>query len=226
MRKTYLKINNLVSLAIISSILCSPINAAVLGGQFPVDIYVPPITTGLTGSMGPTSETNTSANSNMGYGGVKWTLGGSLVPEIVAGYSYASITNNGATQGGDISMSFKITGKTELNNLIHLGKLRAKYLNGTDYLQGEVGGGWDFANKGLFAGVSAQGSFVNTGLDYDFSGKNAFGKSFSPYLEFNSLGIYSRPHKFITNPVATPLAISTSPNPLLNTGLNPNPLLN
>ena len=46
------------------------------------------------------------------------------------------------------------------------------------------------------------------------------------YLELNSLGIYSRPHKFITNPVATPPAIITNPSPLLNTGLNPNPLLN
>ena len=144
------------------------------------------------------SESNTSANSNMGYGGVKWTLGGSLVPELVAGYRFASVTNNGATQGGDLSMSIKITGKTELNDLIHLGKLRAKYLNGTDYLQGEVGAGWDFANKGLFAGISAQGPFVNTGVDYDLSGKNTPSKSFSPYLEFNSLGIYSRPQKTTT----------------------------
>jgi len=72
------------------------------------------------------TEANTSANSNMGYGGVKWALGESLVPEVVAGYRFASVTNNGATQGGDLSMSIKITGKTELNDLIHLGKLRAK----------------------------------------------------------------------------------------------------
>jgi len=156
-----------------------------------------------SGSTTTYSEANASANSNMGYGGVKWTLGESLVPEVVAGYRFASVTNNGATQGGDLSMSIKITGKTELNDLIHLGKLRAKYLNGTDYLQGEVGGGWDFANKGLFAGVSAQGPFVNTGLDYDLSGKNAFGKSFSPYLEFNSLGIYSRPQKVTTTTTTT-----------------------
>jgi hypothetical protein len=126
------------------------------------------------------------------------------VPELVAGYRFASVTNNGATQGGDLSMSFKITGKTELNNLIHLCKLRAKYLNGTDYLQGEVGGGWDFTNKGLFASVSAQGPFVNTGLDYNLSGKNAIGKSFSPYLEFNSLGIYSRPQKWIATTTLPP----------------------
>ena len=153
------------------------------------------------------TETNTSANSNMGYGGVKWTLGDSLVPEWVAGYRFASVTNNGATQGGDLSLSVKITGKTQLNNLIHLGKLRAKYFNGIDYLQGEVGGGWDFAKNGVFAGVSAQGPFVNTGVDYDFTGVNSFSKSFSPYTGFNSIGIYSKPHKYLTkaDPFARPL---------------------
>jgi hypothetical protein len=138
------------------------------------------------------NETNSSGNSNIGYGGVKWTLGDSILPEIVAGYRYASVTSSGATQGGDLSISVKITGKTELNNLIHLGKLRAKYLNGINYLQGEVGGGWDFAKNGVFAGIGAQGPYVNAGVDYDFTGVNSFGKSFSPYAGFNSIGIYAK----------------------------------
>ena len=164
------------------------------------------------------TETNTSANSNMGYGGVKWTLGDSLVPELVAGYRFASVTNNGATQGGDLSLSVKITGKTQLNNLIHLGKLRAKYLNGTDYLQGEVGGGWDFAKHGLFAGVGAQGPFVNTGVDYDFTGVNSFSKSFSPYAGFNSIGMYSKPHKYLntTTNKASPGAAAIAANQTAN----------
>ena len=166
----------------------------------PIALIAPTIAAGVPQDpVAPTyTETNTSANSNMGYGGVKWTLGDSLVPELVAGYRFASVTNNGATQGGDLSMSVKITGKTQLNNLIHLGKLRAKYFNGIDYLQGEVGGGWDFAKNGVFAGVSAQGPFVNTGVDYDFTGVNSFSKSFSPYAGFNSIGIYSKPHKYLT----------------------------
>ena len=168
----------------------------------PIALIAPTIAAGVQQEpVAPTyTETNTSANSNMGYGGVKWTLGDSLVPELVAGYRFASVTNNGATQGGDLSMSVKITGKTQLNNLIHLGKLRAKYFNGIDYLQGEVGGGWDFAKNGVFAGVSAQGPFVNTGVDYDFTGVNSFSKSFSPYAGFNSIGIYSRPHNIPTDP--------------------------
>jgi hypothetical protein len=141
------------------------------------------------------SYSGSSNNVNMGYGGVKWTLGESYMPEIVAGYRYASVTSSGATQGADVSIAFKVTGKAQLSDLIYLGKLRAKYLNGMDYIQGEVGGGWDFAKKGLFTGISAQGPYVNTGVDYDFSSKNTFSKSLSPYMEFNSIGIYNTPAK-------------------------------
>ena len=141
------------------------------------------------------NDSGSSTNVNMGYGGVKWTLGESYMPEIVAGYRYASVTSSGATQGGDVSIAFKVTGKTQLTDLINLGKLRAKYLNGMDYLQGEVGGGWDFAKKGLFTGISAQGPYSNAGVDYDFSSKNTFSKSLSPYMEFNSIGIYNTPTK-------------------------------
>ena len=140
------------------------------------------------------TSSDTSSNVNMGYGGLKWTLGESYVPEIVAGYRYASVTSSGATQGGDLSIAFKVTGEMNLDNLIQLGKLRAKYLNGMDYLQGEVGGGWDFAKKGLFAGIGAQGPYVNSGVDYNFSNKDSFSKSFTPFVMFNSIGIYNTPH--------------------------------
>ena len=144
------------------------------------------------------TSSDTSTNVNMGYGGLKWTLGESYVPEIVAGYRYASVTSSGATQGGDVSIAFKVTGEMNLENLIQLGKLRAKYLNGMDYLQGEVGGGWDFAKKGLFTGIGAQGPYVNSGVDYDFSNQDSFSKSFTPFVMFNSIGIYNTPHGITT----------------------------
>jgi hypothetical protein len=159
---------------------------------------IPAVSLANGGIIPPTytdSYSGSSTNVNMGYGGVKWTLGESYMPEIVAGYRYASVTSSGATQGGDVSIAFKVTGKTQLTDLINLGKLRAKYLNGMDYLQGEVGGGWDFAKKGLFTGISAQGPYSNAGVDYDFSSKNTFSKSLSPYMEFNSIGIYNTPAK-------------------------------
>ena len=161
-----------------------------------------------TATCSPNSSTSisdgpASTNVNMGYGGLKWTFGEGYIPEIVGGFRYASVTSSGATQGADISIAFKVTGKMELDDLIHFGKLRAKYLNGTDYLQGEVGGGWDFAKKGLFAGIGAQGPYVNSGVDYDFSSKDSFSKSFSPFVMFNSIGIYNTPHSTNTNTTST-----------------------
>ena len=47
----------------------------------------------------PATESGSSNNVNMGYGGFKWTLGESYVPEIVGGYRYASVTSSDATQG-------------------------------------------------------------------------------------------------------------------------------
>ena len=161
-------------------------------------LFIVPALSLANGTISPIytdSYSGSSTNVNMGYGGVKWTLGESYMPEIVAGYRYASVTSSGATQGADVSIAFKVTGKAQLSDLIYLGKLRAKYLNGIDYLQGEVGGGWDFAKKGVFAGISAQGPYANTGVDYDFANKSTFGKSLSPYVEFNSIGIYNTPAK-------------------------------
>lgn len=123
-----------------------------------------------------------------GYGGLKWTFGEGFVPEIVVGYRHAEVGSNGNVQGGDFSFSFKVTGDLQLSNFIQPGKVRVKYFNGVEYLQGEVGGGYDF-KKGLFAGISAQGPYSNAGVDYHFSAKSPY----ETFLEFNSLGIYNKP---------------------------------
>jgi hypothetical protein len=182
--------------------------------QYPTATCTPTSSTTSTTSI---SDGPASTNVNMGYGGLKWTFGEGYVPEIVGGFRYASVTSSGATQGADISIAFKVTGKMELDDLIHFGKLRAKYLNGMDYLQGEVGGGWDFAKKGLFAGIGAQGPYVNSGVDYDFSSKDSFSKSFSPFVMFNSIGIYNTPHgtNATTNTTTTQTCQSPTNQPSL-----------
>ena len=125
-----------------------------------------------------------------GYGGLKWTLDEGLIPEVVIGYRHADVSSNGDTLGGDVSFAFN------LFDGFQPGKLRIKYLYGKDYLQGEAGGGYDFAH-GFFAGISAQGPYSNIGVDYGF-GEN---DSFSPYFMFNSLGIYDKP---ATSPLTCP----------------------
>ena len=142
----------------------------------------------------PPSSTSATNSSNVGYGGLKWTMGAGWVPEVVAGYRYAEVASNGDTQGADISIAFKVNPALPLNEIIQPGKLRAKYFNGIDFLQGEMGGGYDFAKKGAFVGIGAQGPYVNAGIDYNLSTNSPF----STFLMFNSLGINNRPHRTLS----------------------------
>ena len=45
-----------------------------------------------------------------------------------------------------------------------LGQIRAKYFNGKDNVQGEVGGGLDF-NKGIYTGIGVHAPYSNLGID-------------------------------------------------------------
>src|SRR3989338_2061637 len=135
----------------------------------------------------PTVTTTSVAGSNTdtvnrGYAGLKWTLGEGLTPAVVVGYRHARVESNGDTQGGDVSFSFNLL------NGFQPGKLRAKYFNGQENLQGEVGAGFDFT-KGIFAGVSAQGPYINLGADYLFN----LAAPFEPYLMLNTLRKYDKP---------------------------------
>ena len=162
-----------------------------------------PFSTTTTTTYTPNSVT-TGVDS--GYGGLKWTFG-SWVPEVVAGYRHAEVNSSGATQGGDLSLAFKIHPTLPLDSMIEVGQLRLKYFNGLDYLQGEAGAGYDFSKKGFFAGIGAQGPYSNAGVDYNFS-PSSVGSTFSPYLMFNSLGIYSRQHGMSVTTTRTNIPIT------------------
>ena len=122
-----------------------------------------------------------SQSVNRGYAGLKWTLGQGITPSAVIGFRHANVEAGGHVDGGDISMSFDFVGGFQL------GKLRAKYLNGQENVQGELGGGYDFSKNGLFAGASVQGPFVNFGADLGFGG------GFEPYVMINTLRKYNKP---------------------------------
>ncbi len=128
------------------------------------------------------SAVSTSRDVDNGYAGLKWTLGGSFVPEVVVGFRHANVSSDGNTYGGDVSFSFQVWGG------LQPGKIRLKYFNGADYLQGEVGGGYDF-NKGFFAGISGNAPFSNVGVDYHFNDSVPL----VPYFMLDSLGQYRKP---------------------------------
>ena len=120
---------------------------------------------------------------NRVYAGLKWTLNEGIKPQAVLGFRHARTKSNGNTDGGDVSISAKII------DGFQLGKLRAKYFDGKDKVQGEVGGGFDFT-KGLFAGVGVHAPYSLIGLDlHPFINENKL----EPYIQIDTIKRYKKP---------------------------------
>ena len=119
---------------------------------------------------------------NRVYAGLKWTINEGIKPHAVFGFRHARTESNGNTDGGDISISAKII------DGFQLGKLRAKYFDGKEKVQGEVGGGYDFT-KGLFAGVSVHAPYSLIGLDlHPFVNENKL----EPYIQIDTIKRYKK----------------------------------
>ena len=129
--------------------------------------------------------------TNRVYAGLKWTLNEGIKPQAVFGFRHARTESNGNTNGGDISISAKII------DGFQLGKLRAKYFDGKEKVQGEVGGGFDFT-KGLFAGVGVHAPYSLIGLDlHPFVNENKL----EPYIQIDTIKKYKKNHNSL---VCTP----------------------
>ena len=118
-----------------------------------------------------------SSKDNKVYAGLKWTLNEGIKPQALMGFRHTNIGSDGHTNGGDISLSAKFMDGFQLD------KTRLKYINGNNDVQGELGGGYDFT-KGLFLGGSANGPYINLGVDYLIQAKD---KSIDPYIMLNTL---------------------------------------
>jgi hypothetical protein len=131
------------------------------------------------GSIIPITQTNTD---NRAYAGLKWTLNEGIKPQAVIGFRHAKTESNGDTDGGDISISAKFI------DGLQLGKLRAKYFNGKENTQGEVGAGYDFMN-GLFAGVGVHAPYSNLGVDLLPTAKDKI----EPYFQLDTIKRNDKP---------------------------------
>jgi hypothetical protein len=127
----------------------------------------------------PVISTNTD---NRAYAGLKWTLNEGIKPQAVIGFRHAKTESNGDTDGGDISISAKFI------DGFQLGKLRAKYFNGKENTQGEVGAGYDFMN-GLFAGVGVHAPYSNIGVDLLPTAKDKI----EPYFQLDTIKRIDKP---------------------------------
>lgn len=124
-----------------------------------------------------------SLTDNRAYAGLKWTLNEGIKPQAVLGFRHARTESNGNTDGGDISISAKFI------DGFQLGKLRAKYFDGKEKVQGELSGGFDFT-KGLFAGVGVHAPYSLIGLDlHPFINENKL----EPYIQIDTIKRYKKP---------------------------------
>jgi hypothetical protein len=124
-----------------------------------------------------------STNHNKAYAGLKWTLSGGIKPEAVLGFRHANISSNGDTDGGDISISAKFI------DGIQPGQIRAKYFNGKEDVQGELGGGYDFT-QGIFGGVGIHAPYSNLGLDLFPNAQTKF----DPYVQIDTIKGNNKPN--------------------------------
>ena len=119
---------------------------------------------------------------NRVYAGLNWTLNEGIKPQAVFGFRHARTESNGNTDGGDISISAKFI------DGFQLGKLRAKYFDGKEKVQGELGVGFDFT-KGLFAGVGVHAPYSLIGLDiHPFINENKL----EPYIQIDTIKKYKK----------------------------------
>ena len=171
-------------LALCLSLICMSANAGMSSGPFPL--------------IPGTSSSNTDS-INRAYAGLKFTLNEGVKPEVVVGFRHSRVESSGDTQGGDISLSMKVF------NVFQLGKIRAKYFNGQESVQGEVSGGWDFT-KGFFAGLGVKAPYSNIGVDYLPKASN----NFEPYIIIDTLKKNNKPNKTQTDgscPASAPIQL-------------------
>jgi len=146
-------------------------------------LFSPAVTYAGFASVAPTVTTIGGGTNtvNRGYVGLKWTLGAGVTPAVVVGFRHARVQSNGDTKGGDVSFSFNLV------DGIHAGKIRTKYFNGQEKVQGEVGAGFDFTH-GIFIGAGVNAPYSNVGLDYLFSS----GSPWQPFFMLDTLKKYNK----------------------------------
>lgn len=130
----------------------------------------------------PPPSITTSTNDNRAYAGLKWSLSGGIKPEAVLGFRHANINSSGDTDGGDISISAKFM------DGFQPGQIRAKYFNGKEDVQGEVGGGYDFI-QGIFGSLGVHAPYSNLGLDLLPNAQTKF----NPYVQVDSIKGNNKP---------------------------------
>ncbi len=117
---------------------------------------------------------SSGGDSTAAFLGLRWDLG-SAGPALSGGVRYLRSDDGEQVYGAQVDASLPLTGD------IHLPKLRLMGIAGTVDVQGQIGGGFDFARDTAIISGGVQGPNVEGGLDFGLDG------SLAAYLGVNSL---------------------------------------
>jgi len=119
------------------------------------------------------------------YAGLKWTVGAGTTPAVVLGVMRIKVESNDDRKGANLSFDFGLGDKGGL------GQLKLGLLYGKEKLQGELGGGYDFAKGAPLYGVGINAPHVNTGIEI------RDGRAYVPFFTLHTLGKFgSRRHHY------------------------------
>lgn len=157
----------------------SKISAAVVLAVFSQSNYaVSPCVFSPTACVAPVGGGDSQHTENRVYAGMNWTLGGKqgLLPQLVLGARSLRVKSSDAVSGGDLNVHLNVFSGFSIDSL------RLSYVGGNRDVQGNIGGGYSFADSKLLGTAAIQSTYSRLGTDYVF-GLGAI----RPYAEINSL---------------------------------------
>lgn len=114
------------------------------------------------GPLFTTSDPVTTENTDTrAFAGMRWTLGKSVMPELLAGVQSTEIDSEGDAKGMQASISYDLA-------TMGLGKLRFEALTGNETSQATFGVGYSFVTQSPFVGMGVRGNHLFGGVDYLF----------------------------------------------------------
>lgn len=159
----------------------SKTTAAVVLAVFSQSNYavpLPPCVLAPTACVAPAGGGDSQHTENRVYAGISWTFGGKqgLVPQLVLGARSLRVKSSDAVSGGDLNVRLNVFHGFSIDSL------RLGYVGGNRDVQGNIGGGYSFADSKLLGTAAIQANYSRVGTDYVFGSGEI-----RPYAEINSL---------------------------------------
>lgn len=116
----------------------------------------------------PTGGSASGGESTQAFVGLRWFFGTNS-PALVGGLRYLKSNGDNGVAGAQFDASLPL-----FNTESHLPKLRLLGLFGTQDVQVQLGGGYDFGRGTMVVSAGVQGPYIDLGVDYGIDKSLAF----------------------------------------------------